>query len=380
MLLLSRLRILAGLTAVALALAWGAPVPAQAKKGFTKNVTFKSYDGVELSGTLYPNPGGKRDATVLLLHNFDLKKGGNSQQEGWTNLATALQFDGYVVLQFDFRGFGDSKTVDTNFWNQKYNNQFIRRRGVKPPTSIDHKDFSVNYLPYLVNDIAAAKAYLDQLNDNNGCNTSSLFVIGAGDGATLGAMWMANETRRRRDTNMNQLLAAAGAPPKLGDPESDDLAAGVWLSISPALGGTRSVPVARWVAEAGKARKVPMAFVFGKGDARGDATATNLLKAIKPTGGGKSKDFPNTGIRAIPDTKLSGEKLLDIDLETLKWVVGNYMNGVMDARGAKIRTTRDLARSAYWYADPKTGRPLKINKSAGDKVPSVDLTQLLSAF
>lgn len=373
--LLSRLRVVAGLAAVAVVLSGGAPAPAQGKKGGnTKNVTFRSFDGVELSGTLYPNPGGKRDATVLLLHNFDLKKGGSSQQEGWTRLATALQAEGYVVLTFDFRGFGDSKAVESTFWNQKHN-QFVKRRGVKPPANIDHKDFLPNYLPYLVNDIAAAKAYLDKLNDNSGCNTSSLFVIGAGDGATLGAMWMANETRRRRDKNQNPLLAV-GAP-DLGDPESNDLAAGVWLSISPSL-GTRTAPLSRWVVEAGKGRKVPMAFIYGKGDAKGDNTATNLLKAIKPTGG-KSKEFPNTGTKAIADTKLSGEKLLDSDLETQKWVI-NYLNGVMDTRGAKIRTDRQVDRHAYWYADPKTGRALRMNKKAGEDVPSVDVTQLLSSF
>src|SRR4051812_11176978 len=73
-----------------------------AKKPITKSVTFKSYDGVELSGTLYPNPGGKREAVVLMLHDFDLKKGGNSQKpEGWAELAAALQADGYAVLMFD---------------------------------------------------------------------------------------------------------------------------------------------------------------------------------------------------------------------------------------------------------------------------------------
>src|SRR3954453_22578742 len=107
----SRSRILLGLAVLAGALLAVGPSHGQAaKKANTKNVTFKTSDGVELSGTLYPAPSGKRDATVILLHNFALKKGGSSSsEEGWGNLATTLQTNGYVVLTFDFRGFGESK-------------------------------------------------------------------------------------------------------------------------------------------------------------------------------------------------------------------------------------------------------------------------------
>src|SRR5687768_1482086 len=83
----------------------GAARAQQAKdKPITKSVPFESYDGVQLSGTLYPKAGA--DAVVLLLHDFDLKKGGSSQQEGWTDLAKDLQKAGYAVFMFDFRGFG----------------------------------------------------------------------------------------------------------------------------------------------------------------------------------------------------------------------------------------------------------------------------------
>src|ERR1700733_2750774 len=86
----------------------------------SKKIKFTSYDGVELAGTFYPKlPGGKdRDACVMLLHNFDRIKGGNSHQDGWDHLAEELQKEGYAVLSFDFRGFGDSKEVSREkFWN-----------------------------------------------------------------------------------------------------------------------------------------------------------------------------------------------------------------------------------------------------------------------
>src|SRR4051812_43416471 len=208
----SRPRILIGLAVLAAALLSVGPSHGQAakNKANTKNVTFKTADSVELGGTLYPAPSGKRDATVIMLHNFDLKKGGSSSsEEGWGQLAASLQTAGYVVLTFDFRGFGESKTLGNKneFWNAKYNGLgYIRRRPGNPPDSIDHKSFNQAYVPYLVNDIAAAKAYVDKLNDNRECNSSSVILIGAGESATLGAMWMANEFHRCRDKNKGMAL------------------------------------------------------------------------------------------------------------------------------------------------------------------------------
>ena len=112
MLPLSRARLVPALVVLAAGLLLpGGAARGQGKKPNTKNVPFETSDGVRLSGTLYPNPGGKREAVVMLLHDFDLKKGGSSQQAGWTNLAAKLQSEGYAVLMFDFRGFGDSKAL-----------------------------------------------------------------------------------------------------------------------------------------------------------------------------------------------------------------------------------------------------------------------------
>jgi len=58
---LSRTLLLKAVLLVAVAL-----LPAEAalgqgaKKVISKDVTFNTFDGVKLSGTLYPNPGGKK--------------------------------------------------------------------------------------------------------------------------------------------------------------------------------------------------------------------------------------------------------------------------------------------------------------------------------
>lgn len=369
MLSLARVRSLLGLLLVAgVVLLYGAP--RGHARAASKNVTFKTFDGVELSGTFYPNFGGKRDATVILLHDFD-PKSASSQQEGWSDLAVALQKDGYAVLSFDFRGYGDSKNVNKDvFWKNIVNKKEVRHKGKTLPDQIDSKDFSVGYMKYLVNDIAAAKAYLDRQNDQKACNTSSMIVIGAGEGATLGAMWMAHECRRRKDKFPNPIVGVTA--PVLGEPESKDLAAGVFLGISPVLNKKGvTTPMRLWLMEVGQTAKVPLAFVHGKDDAQGDTLASGLAKAVKPNP--KGKDLPHTLASPIAKTKLQGHKLLDPTLSTRDWLLKTYLPGVMEARGNKEWVERKVGTSAFWYTRAKASEPFKVNKKPDEDIPAVDV-------
>jgi hypothetical protein len=369
---LSQKSLLAALAVLVVGVLPGGRACAQGKPD---DVSFSTFDGVELKGTLYPNPGGKRKAVALLLHNFDSKKGGSSSTGNWPALAKALQTDGFVVLAFDFRGFGKSKDVNPEkFWSNqnKHNKNHIRVRG-KPPESIEYKDFKATYYPYLVNDIAAAKAYLDRLNDQKACNTSSLIVVGAGQGATLGAMWMANECRRKKDKNSGMGLPFA--QPMFDEPESKDLGAGVWLSITARLEGRNLPgPLQKWLIETGQKNKVPMGFAFGKNDSTSATLARNLVTAIK---GGTKTELKLTGLQAIDGTKLAGADLLEKSLGTEKWLL-NYVDLVMDARGNKEWREREGTKKAYYYVN-RGARPI-LNKRPGDEAPSVDLGQFLSAF
>jgi len=384
---LSRKRLLMALVLLAAALSLPGAAQGQAakQKAVTKDVSFQTADGVKITGTLYPSPGGKREAVAMLLHSFDLKKGGSSQQAGWSDLAASLQKEGFTVLSFDFRGFGDSKTVDPDFWMHRWNNPntgLVRPKKfnpMNPPTSIAHTDFNALYLPYLHNDIAAAKAYLDRRNDAKELNSGSVVVIGAGEGATLGAAWVANECRRKRDTSMPPAafpLMAVLTP----QAEVSDIAGCVWLTISPTLGG-RSVrgSLNRCLVEAGgRKNKVPMAFVFGKSDGKGDGVARDAVKLIKPAAANK-KDFTYLGSFAVPGTKLTGNALLDKNLDTENWIMKKYLDPVLEARGTKEQKDRKSEACQYWYIN-LAGRASKISKKAGQESPEVDVTILSSAF
>jgi hypothetical protein len=329
----------------------------------SKRVTFKTCDGVELGGTFYPNPGGKRDACVLLLHNFDQKKGGDSHKDGWDHLAQELQKAGYAVLSFDFRGFGDSKNVEKEFWNLNRNphNSIVKgARMAKPPETIDQKDFPGVYYPYLVNDVAAARAYLERQNDAQQVNLSNLIVIGAGEGALLGQLWVTSEWRRRK------VVAGGGGGVGLDDTsEGRDVMAVVHLSLSPSLAG-RSLAnqLHGWVIETGAEFKVPITFVHGEKDDRGRDLAKKLLNDIKnpPNGIKKPEKLEFTEEKVIDGTELTGSQLLQNSLDTEKVILG-HLDKLLDKRGAKEWRKRETTnpRIYYWAVPGQRPVPAKDN-------------------
>ena len=160
----------------------GMPAAAVAADG--QEVQFDSVDGVTLKGTYYPGSNGNKSPCVILLHEF----GSDRTKGGWDMLAKELEKKGFAVLSFDFRGHNDSCTVDPQkFWQFPMNVQTFTPG--KNRDTIDHKSIKLKkfvYLPWLTNDIQAAKRYMEQRNDANDCNVSNLFLVGAKEGAALG--------------------------------------------------------------------------------------------------------------------------------------------------------------------------------------------------
>src|SRR5437660_6786405 len=197
------------------------------KSGDFERVRFDTVDQVELHGTFYPSSKGKRSSCVLLLHAL----GKDSQHEGWDKLAKELQSKGYAVLSFDFRGHGKSDRVDAAFWTDTLNDMNRKLKSYTPgklKDRISFKDFPPGYYPRLVDDIAAAKVFLDRRNDAGDCNSASLVVIGAGDGAALGALWMNSEFSRYRITGDPLFPATVKRD---SNPEGRGIVAAICLSI-----------------------------------------------------------------------------------------------------------------------------------------------------
>ena len=230
-------------------------------------VKFNTVDGVTLEGNFYPGSLGKKGDTFLFLHQL---KTGFSSQDGWANLAVALQEKGHSVLTFDFRGHGESRSVAPEFWsltddpltgmpgnphNRVLNPSNLASRRA---TSINAATFPAKYFFTLVNDIAAAKMYLDERNDKGECNSSSLYVVAEGDACPLASLWMASEFSRKRveiatsgpmlqvgNVFRNPRIIQNERITKTNPPEGNDLLAGIWLSYKPGILG-QTVPSDRW--------------------------------------------------------------------------------------------------------------------------------------
>lgn len=338
----------------------------------SKKIKFTSFDGVELSGTFYPKAAGAKDkdACVLLLHNFDRIKGGNSHQDGWDHLAEDLQKEGYAVLSFDFRGFADSKEVSRDkFWNRSKAPQNLTLPvASRTPDAIDFKEFRANYYPNLANDIAAARACLDHKNDIREVNSSNLILIGAGEGATLGSLWLATECKRKRSRGfLNDRRL------DLDDPEARDVACAVWLSISPTLAGI-SMPVGKWLVEAGAEQRIPIGFLYGGDDPASKDLDKHYVEMITSSGYARKTKLDFTAAAEIPGTKLRGSQLLTKSLNTDQ-MIKTYLDKVLERRGTREPRSHDPIKTTYYWAF-RSGYPVLAKTEQEELIRALPLSQM----
>jgi len=341
------------------------------KEGDGKQVTILTVDRVELKGKYYA--GGQANAPcVMLLHAF----GDSCSNKEWINFAKKLHENGYAVLMFDFRGHGDSTSVQagaaTNpkipvpgamrgFWDEPVNQQNVKGyANNKPrPTEIKYEQFSAAYFTVLANDIAAAKAFLDEQQD---CNSSNLIVIGANEGAVLGALWLNAEFHRYR-----YLPAVLGQPESLDkqNPEGQAVKAAVWLSLSPTLGSSKKAinvaPMLDWPA---KIYRVPMLFLFGEADTKGADVAKKLVEKLVPAK--FKKEYPHTeAIKVVGAEQMTGKNLLLKSLDTTDTIV-KYLASVPDSKvAAKSRKNPD-DNFVWEWIDPQFGLKRVIARKKGN--------------
>ena len=329
-----------GWLVLALALLAVVPAPAaQAQERFEK-VRITTVDSVELSAYYYAcrDPKVKTPPIVIMIHPV----GESSQKKPWLSLAETLSKN-FAVLTFDFRGHGNSTDVlPETFWKFPPNlqgNAKVNAANAAGKNTIDIKEFSTNYYPVLVNDIAAVKCFLDRKNDTGACNTSSTILLGAGDGATLGAIWLNAEWHRYRmvQNPVNPLLTSPDPRP-----EGNDYIAGVWLSINPNLGKS-TISVGKLLDIPMRQKAVPTVFLHSNEDTKGKALANNLIKNFK-TPREKTK-YPLTDRVEVKAGKLTGMELLQPSLQTDQAIL-DYLNQVVDLKGREW-AEREFRKTSY---------------------------------
>lgn len=235
-------------------------------------VTLTTGDGAKLAARYYPgNQGGKSPAVIVLDGLAD-----DAQPAISDELARQLAKEGCTVLGFDFRGCGRSRNVEPEFWDNANNKQLVKGyKADEPPETIRFADFKPGYLPTLVNDVAAARAYLERRNDARECNTGQIYVIGFGRGATLGQLWVASEWSRFRVSGMQNKLAAS--------PEGRDIAGCIWIGPKFAL-DKQPVPMLDLMRKAEAKKSTLFGLIHEPDDNEGARFATQCQEAFNPKG------------------------------------------------------------------------------------------------
>jgi len=123
----------------------------------SRRITFTTEDGLIQVGTFYPAKD-KKGPAVILIHML-----GGSRKD-WKIAAEHLQKNGYAVLTFDLRGFGESITT---------------RDGKK----LDWETFTEEDYQKMIKDVGSA---VDFLTGQTGVDDKRIGIIGAALGANIG--------------------------------------------------------------------------------------------------------------------------------------------------------------------------------------------------
>jgi hypothetical protein len=326
----------------------GAPAPGQTTKeletpGKVEKVRFDTADGVKLHGNFYPS-AAKGAPAVIMLHNI----GESSAKEKWIELAKTLQ-QSCSVLTFDFRGHGNSTEIDPALYLRYPYNAKITKGANINKVKLDYKDILKSGYTVFINDIAAAKSYLERTkNDLGQCNTQNTVVIGVEQSATLAAIWANSEWYRYR---------VEFAPPFFNvrpenRPEGQYLSALVCLSITPKLGDRTNISLANVLAFPCKQNAMPALFLYGDGDPKDKESlkdrdvALALQKAIKVTG---KKEDPRLTYTMAAELKGAGKlKGVDLLLKSLNTSekLNGYLKTVIDENPQEW-TQREFLKSKF---------------------------------
>ena len=213
------------------------------------------------------------------------------------------------------------------------------------------------YLPVYVNDLAAVRLHLDQKNDQNEVNTSSIYLVGAGDTAALGMMWLTAEWARPGVAPMlpNGLQykcvpQSTQFPPD--PPAGADIAGAVWLSAD----RPTSIPEATmkaWPRSPGKLRdNNKMLFLYGADDAAAEHDAEAYFhKVLVAEGNREMRSVEQTFLFPVAKTRLNGMNLLGqygrrIDPLPEETVL-EYLAARQKDRVTMVRKTRNYVTPYY---------------------------------
>jgi alpha-beta hydrolase superfamily lysophospholipase len=300
---------------------WGEEPKTDEKLKEPEKLDCTTFDGVKLAGYFYPSDKGKDAPTVILCHAVgDAKRSGASRKD-FGDLPRMLQKEGFAVVAFDFRGYGESKTLARPKDYFAANPPPRPFPGGKLPTTIDAaKDFRdpLDFAKF-GNDLIAIKDYIVTRSNARDCNSNNIVVVGAEQGAMVGLMWAFNEFAR---------------PKEIGGRESEgqDITAFVWISMRPWIGSSRIDKQTEAYLKA-LHKEVPTLVVYGEKDQTTANFWNNAIGWIKPK---NEKGFEATKAVALKSdlqgTKLFGQESLNTEKVVVDYLKANLPNRVWKER------------------------------------------------
>jgi dienelactone hydrolase len=293
-------------------------------------VTLTTGDGAKLAARYFPTEKGAKAPAVIVLDDL----GDETRPAMCDDVAKQLAKEGCAVLCFDFRGCGRSRDVEPEFWDNPTNRQMVKGyKADEPPETIRFADFKPGYLPALVNDVAAARAYLERRNDARDCNAGQLYVIGFGRGATLGQLWIASEWSRYRVTGAQNKIATK--------PEGRDVAGCVWVDPALAL-NQQAVPMLDLMKRATAKKTMLVGLVLADGD---DARA-RFAKQCQEALNAKGKS-PLVATHTVRDGTGSTGARAEVTEQ-----VGKFVAGMRKIQELPLWENRNFGDRRYAWAFP----------------------------
>jgi hypothetical protein len=194
--------------------------------------------------------------------------------------------------------------------------------------SISNAIFPGNYVPWLVQDVIAARLWLDVKHEAEELNSHNLILIAEGDGSTLATIWMMTEAKRHK----------VGTT---GQPELRDLYGAVWLEPHHTLRGLNHLGSRQTMAAIQAEKAWPPMLTLYDRTGIGEKSAAAWAKAFKQDGkigGEKGLALPQRGFTVEP-TLLAADGA--------ERAVTDYVSELLKGRPLRAWAKRDLEASTY---------------------------------
>jgi hypothetical protein len=176
-----------------------------------RSVSFGTSDGLALNGYFFQGTGiEKQRPDAVLMFPAPGTGPNNRVNDAWLDLARKLAEKNFSVLLFDWRGHGRNLEAGTRvfespdlFWRESYNTKLLKSiKATIDDKGLDWKmiggrgEGTVQYKDMLMNDLIAARFFLDRKSDEGRCNTNRVWIVSEKDGAHLGLAFVAAEFYR----------------------------------------------------------------------------------------------------------------------------------------------------------------------------------------